>query len=801
MRNQKIILLSIGLLVSQAVLAQNADRKFERANAHPDHLEIVTSDGVYLIRPYSAQIIETAFIPRGETYDPKSHAVVMPPGAIKTTLHTDEQRIDYATPGLGVVVTKAPFQISYVYKGTTLTAEKRGYARADNMESIDFVLEPSEALYGAGARAVGMNRRGNSFKLYNKAHYGYQERSTQLNYSIPLVMSSKMYAIHFDNAQIGELDFDSKKRNVLRYATIGGRKTYQVVVGDSWNELVGNYTGLTGRQPLPPRWALGNLASRFGYHSEAEARTTLDKYAAEKIPVDAIIFDLYWFGKEMKGTMGNLEFEKEAFPDPARMIADFNDKGVKTVLITEPFILTTSKKWRQAVDSKVLATDKAGAPYTYDFYFGNTGLIDVFKPEAKTWFWNIYKDLRKLGVAGWWGDLGEPEVHPSALMHVAGSADQVHNIYGHEWARLIAEGYQQDFPDERPFILMRAGSSGSQRFGLIPWSGDVERSWGGLHSQPEIALQMGMQGLAYMHSDLGGFAAGLVDDELYARWLQYGVFQPIFRPHGQEEVASEPVWRAAKAKDLAREAIELRYRMLPYNYTLAFENNQQGLPLMRPLLFQEPASRRMHGFSDSYLWGNELLVTPIVRKGQASQTVRFPAGSAWFDFYSGRRHAAGTTATVKLVPEHIPVFVRAGAFMPMAPLVQTTRDYSTAHVDLHYYHDRSVKKGSGKLYDDDGKTAAAFEKGKYELLSFTSKLDGTQLSLGLARHTGKAYQAAPRSFTVLVHHIGSKPAAVMLDGQPAAYAWDAARKLLSVQVPATTAALSELSIRLSGSDS
>jgi oligosaccharide 4-alpha-D-glucosyltransferase len=799
MRNHNIILLSIGLLVSQAALAQNADRTFERAQAHDDHLELVTSDGVYLIRPYSAQIMETSFIPRGETHDPKSHAVVMQIGALKATLRTDEQRIEYATPGLSVVVTKAPFQIAYRYKGKPLTAEKNGYARAGNMESIDFTLEPSEALYGAGARATGMNRRGNSFPLYNKPHYGYKERSTQLNYSIPMVLSSKMYAIHFDNAQIGELDFDSKQRNVLRYDTIGGRKTYQVVVGDSWNELVGNYTALTGRQPMPPRWAFGNLASRFGYHSEAEARATLDKYAAEKIPVDAIIFDLYWFGKEMKGTMGNLAFDKQAFPDPAGMIADFNNKGVKTVLITEPFILTTSAKWQEAVEHKVLATDQAGAPYTYDIYFGNTGLIDVFKPEAKTWFWNIYKDLHKLGVEGWWGDLGEPEVHPAGLMHVAGSADQVHNIYGHEWARLIAEGYQKDFPDERPFILMRAGSSGSQRFGLIPWSGDVERSWGGLHSQPEIALQMGMQGLAYMHSDLGGFAFNLLDDELYARWLQYGVFQPIFRPHGHEDVASEPVMRAARAKALARKAIELRYRMLPYNYTLAFENNQQGLPLMRPLLFQEPANPRLHGFSESYLWGNELLVTPIVQKALASKTVHFPAGSAWFDFYSGRRHAPGTRATVKLVPEHIPVFVRAGAFIPMAPLVQTTRDYTTAHVELHYYHDRSVKNGSGKLYDDDGKTAAAYEKGKYELLSFTSKLNGNQLSLGLARRTGKAYQATPRSFAVLVHNIGSKPTGVMLDGQPVTHAWDAARKLLSVQVPATTAALSVLGIRLSGS--
>src|SRR5690606_20856548 len=145
---------------------------------------------------------------------------------------------------------------------------------------------------------------------------------------------------------------------------------------------------------------------------------------------------------------------------------------------------------------------------------------------------------------GWWGDLGEPELHPSELRHATGSADELHNVYGHEWARTVYEGYRRDFMDQRPFILMRAGAAGSQRYGMIPWSGDVNRTWGGLRSQPEISLQMGIQGLAYMHSDLGGFAGDNLDDELYARWLQYGVFQPIYRPHAQEEVPSEPVFRS-----------------------------------------------------------------------------------------------------------------------------------------------------------------------------------------------------------------------------------------------------------------
>ncbi|HSY29876.1 MAG TPA: TIM-barrel domain-containing protein, partial [Burkholderiaceae bacterium] len=483
------------LIAAFPAFAQSSERKLEGYSSNGGTLELTTNDGKYIVKPYSDKIVETTFIPQGQEFIAESHAVVLAPGVVKTEIKNGDTDIEYATSGIVVTIHKTPFKISYSYHGKPLIAERDGYTKIANGEALNFTVDDSEALYGGGARALGMNRRGNRLRLYNKAHYGYETHSDLMNYTMPLVLSSKLYAIHFDNPQIGYLDLDSGRNNALTYETIGGRKTYQVIAGDSWEDLVDNYTQLTGRQPLPPRWALGNFASRFGYHTEAEARAVVDRFIAEGISLDAIVFDLYWFGKEMKGTMGNLAFYSDAFPNPKQMIADFRAKGVKTILVTEPFILTTSNRWQEAVDANILATDKAGKPFTYDFYFGHTGLIDIFNEPGKDWFWQIYKGLADEGVAGWWGDLGEPEVHPSALQHATGSADQVHNIYGHNWAKLIADGYQREFPQQRPFILMRAGYSGSQRFGLIPWSGDVNRTWGGLQSQPEIAMEMGMQGL------------------------------------------------------------------------------------------------------------------------------------------------------------------------------------------------------------------------------------------------------------------------------------------------------------------
>jgi len=742
----KLFKLSLFFLIAGCSFlnAQNADRKYVSITQKDSIVELKTNDGYYQIKPYSTKIIETSFIPNGEVYDPNSYAVVLEPENVEYSVVEKEDFIELTTLGISAEIRKDPFQILYFYKGEPLISEGKGYVKTEEFETLDFNLTADEILFGGGARALGMNRRGNRLQLYNRAHYGYEERSELLNFTLPIVFSSNKYLLHFDNAPIGFLDLDSKKDNSLKYETISGRKTYQVVAGDSWEDIIDQYTSLTGKQPMIPRWALGNFSSRFGYHSQKEVEETIQRFKEDSIPVDVVILDLYWFGKEMKGTMGNLEFERDSFPEPKKMISKLAKQGVKTILVTEPFILTTSKKWEEAVAQKVLATDKAGNPFTYDFYFGNTGLVDVFKPEAQIWFWNIYKDFVNMGVAGWWGDLGEPEVHPSALQHVNGSADEVHNIYGHYWAKLLFEGYKKDFPEQRPFILMRAGAAGSQRYGLIPWSGDVSRSWGGLKSQPEIALQMGMQGLAYMHSDLGGFAGDVQDDQLYVRWLQYGVFQPVYRPHAQEAVASEPVFKEPKTKALAKKAIELRYKLLPYNYTLAFENNQTGAPLMRPLFFEEPENMEIYEVANTYLWGNDFLVSPVMQDSINKKEVYFPGKGNWFDFYSGKKHKGGTRDSISVSQDHIPTYVRGGAFIPMAKPLQTTADYSGEILEVHYYFDEEIKESSSYLYHDDGKTPHSFENGQYEIIKFESSVSADSLDLKIEKEEGENSTTAVR---------------------------------------------------------
>lgn len=698
-----------------------------------------------------------------------SFALAAPEQQLAATLNEQPQQLEFATTDLTVRIDKAPFRLSY-YRGDELVlAEEKGFFAHETLRGFRFQLQDDEKLLGTGQRVVGMDRRGQRLPLYNKASYGYGTEAQQMYFGLPAVLSSKKYLVLFDNSASGFVDLGKTEKDVLQFEAVAGRTSYIVMTATSYPALIEQYVTVTGKQPLPPRWAFGNFASRFGYRTESETRAIVDKFAAEDFPLDAVVLDLYWFGPDIQGHMGNLAWDKKAFPNPKDMISDFKAKGVNTVLITEPFVLSSSKRWNEAVQANALARDLAGKPKTFDFYFGNTGLVDVFSEEGSQWFEGIYNELADYGVAGWWGDLGEPEVHPADTIHSIGTADEIHNAYGHRWAELLYQNRLAQQPTQRPMIMMRSGFAGSQRFGMIPWTGDVSRSWEGLKPQVELSLQMGLLGMAYTHSDLGGFAGGEVfDKELYIRWLQYGVFQPVYRPHAQEQIAPEPVLHDKETKDILREYVKLRYRLLPYNYSLAYENSMTGMPLMRPLFFENEADTSLIANKDSYFWGDAFLVTPVTTAGVKSVAVQLPAG-VWFDYWTDKVYQGGKTIQQPTDLTTLPVLVRAGSFVPMVPAVQSLKDYSSRQLELHYYHDSSVNSAKGMLYEDDGVSPDSLKSGQYELLTFGAVAKNNRLTLELNR-TGLGYTGMPkqREVTLVVHQFGQN-SELLVNGK--SYRW------------------------------
>ncbi|WP_448212764.1 TIM-barrel domain-containing protein [Colwellia sp. MEBiC06753] len=672
------------------------------------------------------------------------------------------------------IVDKASMTIAFYHNDKLLTTQRSFNDSAEGI-GFDFAISAQEQLLGTGERVLGMNRRGHKLPLYNKAHYGYTTESTQMYYGLPAIMSTNKYVLLFDNSAKGSLDLDSQQQNQLSFSAVAGRASYAVVAGNSYPELIHHYVELTGKQPLPPKWALGNFASRFGYHTQQEVLTTAEKFAQDDIPLDATVLDLYWFGKDIQGHMGNLDWDKTAFPEPEQMIIQLQADGVETIVITEPFVLSSSNKWQSAIDSNAIAVNSDGQPYTFDFYFGNTGLIDVFNSDGRNWFNQAYQQLNQQGVTGWWGDLGEPEVHPDDIIHRLDDGrlvrgDALHNVYGHQWAKMVYNNSLAFAPNRRPLVMMRSGFVGSQRYGMIPWTGDVSREWGGLKPQVELSLQMGLLGLAYTHSDLGGFAGGEVfDAEMYTRWLQYGTFQPVYRPHAQEHIAPEPVFHDEKTKAIARDFIKLRYQMLPYNYTLAYENSVSGMPLMRPLMFEDESNLTLVAEKNSYLWGDAFLVTPVTDPGVNSVKVHMPQG-IWFDFWTDQElnQAANGQAIVDYPTEltTIPVMVRAGSFVPMAAAMTNTKQHDQSQLTLHYYHHASVQASRGQLYEDDGISPNSLAEQAFQLFNFNARFLEQTLMVDITR-SGNSYKEAPSetSTEFIVHNWSTAPNSIVIDGQ------------------------------------
>jgi oligosaccharide 4-alpha-D-glucosyltransferase len=619
-----------------------------------------------------------------------------------------------------------------------------------------FPLSENEMIFGGGERALPLNRRGYRLNLYNNPWYGYTEGADNLNYSVPFITSSNGYGLFFNNPSKGYLDIGKANNNILEYGTSSGEINVYVIAGD-YQTVLQSYYKLTGTQPLPPRWAFGNLMSRFGYTSEAQVDSILTKMKEKNIPVDAVIFDLFWFGDSIKGTLGNLDWiNKQKWPDPKKMITEFKKDGIQTLLVTEPFFVETSKNYQAS--KPYLAIDSANKPYYLtDFYFGRGGLIDIFRKDAQSWFWQFYKKQMNNGVEAWWGDLGEPEKHPSDLYHNMKDygykrlfkADEVHNIYGHTWTKMLYNFYAKEYPEKRLFSLNRSGFAGSQRYSIFPWTGDVSRSWSGLRAQLGVLLGMSMSGVPYVHSDAGGFAGGEGDNELYVRWLQFAACTPIFRPHGtalgdvdptNPGFPSEAALIDTPYRGMAREVIYMRYAMLPYNYSLAYAQTKYGKPLMAPLYYYYPSDTTAVKIQDEFFSGENILAAPVLEKGAVTRTYYLPEGN-WYDPVNSKFLKGKTWHTDSVTLRDMKMFMKEGGFIATDQRKQNAGSPNPVEVNMFYIP--SKKSSSFQLYEDDGTGKNNIKNGKYRLINFEAGPVSNKIQTIKISSNGGGYAGSP----------------------------------------------------------
>jgi len=806
-----------------------------------------TNGGTLRVRPWAAGVVRVEYFPAGTpVQDMASISVVQAPALGKrnpvwapkdqgSKLEWDyELEWNYWPANDGtIVIQKNPLRVSYRRGREIVMTEAGGsFQRRSNEASgaggtgVSFQLQPNEHFYGTGSRALPMDRRGRRLTLYNEAHYSYQNGEPALNVSLPTVMSSRGYMLFFDHMAAGYFDLGATRKDVLEYGNEGPSSLgYFLITGGSYAEILSRYTTLTGRQPMPPRWGMGLIQSRFGYRSDEEMEQVAARMRRENFPLDALVLDLYWFGGTKR--QGDLDWDYDQFKQPVRMMRRLDSVGVKTILISEPYVMRTSRNDATVRNQGLVGTHADGSAYTVEsFWAGPATILDMYKPETRSWLWSYYRKRKAEGASGWWSDLGEPENHPIDMHHLPGLTRQVHNGIGQAWAGILQENYSKEFPEERLFNLSRSGWAGMQRNSVFPWSGDVNRSWSGFQAQVPIMLGMSMGGVGYMHSDAGGFCVGPVDAELYTRWLQMASLCPILRPHG-EGVPPEPYWYPEPYKSIVRRYTHLRYELLPYLYSLAWENNQTGTPLARPMNFgetylqPEPVLERIEaherpavgktvvtvrgangdstGFdwnwssaeaegwigdkfveqqqqefnaqntaaltnvNDQYLLGPNLLVAPVLHPNQRRRNVVLPAGS-WIDFESNQTHAGSQTVGLPAPLARLPLLVRAGAFLPMAPYVSNTARYKADSLRVRYYADPAAGSTSFTLYDDNGKSASALQTGAYQLLAFSGNTTPTQTDIRVVPR-GQGYEGAPaqRNVELLIPRVAAAPTSILLN--------------------------------------
>jgi alpha-glucosidase (family GH31 glycosyl hydrolase) len=677
------------------------------------------------------------------------------------------------TPALKIVCSKTPVRVAfYAASGKLLLSEgiSGGLWWSGTARGATFQMGPDDHFYGTGERGTALDKRGQAFGTYNAPVGGYRGPVDQMSINIPFTASTNGYALYFENTYPGRFDFGYADPSVFWYAAYGGELSYFFIAAATIPAQLEEYTWLTGRQPLPPRWALGYIQSKYGYRNDAEARQMVQTMRSKQIPCDAIVLDLYWFNR-----MGDLSWNSIAFPQPSVMMSDLRVEGMKTVVITEPYVTGGSLNFPEGEAYGYFAKNALGQSYILPNWWScscDAVLLDITNPSAQTWWWQRYQFFmgsESIGVAGFWTDLGEPERHPTDMLHVLGSAAKVHNIYNLLWARTVFNGFNVMRPDRRIFNLTRSGYAGIQRYGAIPWSGDVGKDFGGLAVQLPMMLNMGISGLAYHNSDIGGFCCGTTTEELYVRWMQYGTFCPIARAHGVGEAlggqGTEPWTFGANAEAICKSFIELRYRLLPYVYTLAYNNFATGMPIAHPLFF-DSGDPSLLNQSSSYMWGNALLVSPVVQSGQTSKDVYLPEGG-WIDYWTEGFFNGLQTVNIPTPLERLPIFVRAGSIIPMQPVMNYTDERILDTLMLAVY---AVTGTSGQftLYEDDG-TTLAYQGGACSQTTLsegsTAGGGGSTLTISIGKSLG-VYNGKPthRIFLSEVHGVYGEPALVRCNG-------------------------------------
>ncbi|MBX3387440.1 MAG: DUF5110 domain-containing protein [Phycisphaeraceae bacterium] len=636
------------------------------------------------------------------------------------------------------------------------------------------------SLYGTGMVAGSLLRNGRKIVCWNTDAYGYTESNPSLYQSHPWVLAVRAdgtaFGVLADTIWRTEIDLTGEFRGgatdaagSIVFRGEGGPYGVVVIQGDSPQQVLTRLSGLIGTMPMPPMWAIGYHQCRYSYHPESRVREIAHEFRSRNIPCDVIWFDIdYMDGFRV------FTFDSAQFPDPKGLNRELNEDGFSCIWMIDPGIKAEDGYfvYDQGTAANAWVRNAAGEVYKGEVWPGWCVFPDYTRPDVRKWWESLYKDFMAQGINGVWNDMNEPAVFnvasktmPEDNVHEGGAWDyggtlprgphlQYHNVYGLLMAKGTYDGIRKTNPTLRPFVLTRAGYIGSHRYAAT-WTGDNSAEWDDLEHSVSMALNLGLSGQPFSGPDIGGFN-GNGDAALFSRWMGVGALLPFSRGHtGKGNIDKEPWAFGPEVEATSRKALERRYRLMPYLYTVFREASRTGLPVARPVFFADPKDPALRAEDDAFLLGADLLVVPRLTP-LGDRVPSLPRGDwARIRLVDGDAH-----------PDLPDLLVRPGAIVPLGPVVQHTKELPKGPLVLVINLDEQ-DQAMGVLYEDDG-DGFAFTQGRFLETTYRARVTGERVEIEPAVKSGDLPRRA-RPMIAVVHRGGKWFKAEGIDGMKVSF--------------------------------
>ena len=557
-------------------------------------------------------------------------------------------------------------------------------------------LSEEAVIYGLGEQ-TSFNLRPGKYHLWNTDPGGsYGPGAEPIYLNIPVYYCQQQdggYMVFYENSHEAWAEFDSQA--CLRFS--GGALRLYFFAGDLPQSLF-EYSRLTGRPAMPPRWALGFHQCRWGYRTAEEVRQVVQGFKQYRLPLDAFHFDIdYMDGYRV------FSVDEERFAGFDRLLDEMNQDGIHPVVILDPGVKIDPEYslYKEGIQDDHFVKLPDGTPYRGLVWPGWVHFPDFTRPETRRWWGSYYKRFVEDGIAGYWHDMNEPtsfsawgsNQFPRSTVFSfegrEGTLEEAHNIYALQMNSAAYTALRYTQPDHRPWMLTRSGWAGIQRYAW-KWTGDTESTWNALRMTIKTVLGLGVSGIPFSGSDIGGFS-GNPEPELYIRWFQMSALMAFFRNHAAIHSGLGEPWKyGSQATEICREMMLLRQKLMPYLYSLASEANTFGSPMARPLFWDNPQDQRLWKIDDAYLLGSNMLVAPVLEEGSVQRTVFLPDGN-WYSWWDDSVRIGGKQVTVSAPLERIPLFIRGGSILPMQ---------EDGEINLHIYVPQEETESASFFYQD-----------------------------------------------------------------------------------------------------